>query len=582
MIEFIKLHIDRYKSIAFMELDFTDFDNITQLRGKTGCGKTSIIESFVWALYGANLKGLNASDVASKVFDNGTMVEVTFIKDGIEYRVARTHNYKDLIHLESNGVSLFIDGEQYQSENKTDCQNKIDSIIGIDVDLFLKSVFFPQRTVKLAEYANKDIKKVFDAILDKFYDVDFLETLQERVVETLNHNNNKLTEVTNDTVKLDTQIEAVKTAIKKDKEYRRTFEEQKQERIDRIKAQIKECRDFISQDVKKVDINIDKTESKKSKNKKTLQQYEKVLRDHKNESAGLTKEINFYKQEIDSGNCARCDQPLKKTKDIKENLKQSENLLEQTNDVIETTQKEIAKLKKKISKLENKIDRYNKSIRLTEKIKNKKENLEEYKLALNNEEDYEMKSDDSKENKAKIKTLKNKLKKATKQCSNIEKQIEHLTWWKNVALGAGGIKTYLFNSMLDELNVQLLNYTQPFGMTLYMRMVGKVRKSLEINIEKDDGVLYTYAELSGGEKSLVDIAFGLALNDLMDTVSFNIMVFDEYFEGIDSESVSMAFELLRIKAKDSKIILISHNDLSEYGDIAVIKVSKKNKITQIT
>ncbi len=73
-------------------------------------------------------------------------------------------------------------------------------------------------------------------------------------------------------------------------------------------------------------------------------------------------------------------------------------------------------------------------------------------------------------------------------------------------------------------------------------------------------------KLSGGQTRVVDIATILTLCDLQNHVqdmSFNIMLFDEIFDSLDDENIGYVSNLLRSLLEGKSIYIISHRHIDQ-------------------
>lgn len=580
MTEFKELIIEGYKSIEFEIIDFESLHPITLIKGKTGSGKTSIIEALFWCLYGGSLKDLPASKIKSKYIKSGTKVALTLIIGNNSILIIRTHAYKEAEEYPQSGVYLEINGEVYQDEKNSDINKKIESLLGVPVNLFINSVLFPQRMIKLAEHQNKDIKKLLDVILDRVYKKNFIEPLYERAVTrkeavVIKHNK-ALAKVE----KLNQQRMLKLNDLKNHKQVLENHQTNQELRAEKLRAKIKEKKQEIPKGLKDLSGKIAIAKKKINKAKIVFVNSTAELTNTKEENETWKKKVKELSKEVDLGNCHACNQKIliddSKLNKLKVAKQNQERTAEELNILINKSDKASNKYNKagyRVDNLEAEQVEYNKSNSTRAAVKE----LEVVLKGILNEKPPENKE---KELLLEIGALEGEMTGYTIIADKLSKDLEGYDWCIKNALGAGGVRTYLFNSILQNINEKLLPYTQPFGLTVYLKMVGKVRKSLEINIEKDN-TKFDYKELSGGEKSQIDVSFGFSLHDLTNKSQFNVLIFDESIDGLDAECTAKAFELIRMKSKTAKVLLISHSEHLPFGEINIMKVKKTNKITKI-
>ncbi len=143
-------------------------------------------------------------------------------------------------------------------------------------------------------------------------------------------------------------------------------------------------------------------------------------------------------------------------------------------------------------------------------------------------------------------------------------ELDRIRWWLGIGLGASGIKAYVFSAMLNELNNAADKYSARLGLRVKFSVdLTKVSKPFTTTCYKDNHEIM-YQELSGGQKQRIDIVMALALHDIIARNSnFNILIFDEAFEGLDEEGRSIVLDLIKQKAEDKTVFIISHADIME-------------------
>ena len=104
---------------------------------------------------------------------------------------------------------------------------------------------------------------------------------------------------------------------------------------------------------------------------------------------------------------------------------------------------------------------------------------------------------------------------------------------------------------------------------------GEVREKFEciINI---DGEKVPFKAYSGGEKTRISLAVDLALADLMNDFygsDFNFLVMDEQDTYVDDVGRQAYMELLKERAKDRRVFVVSHDAKfkSEFDDVIKIR-----------
>lgn len=139
---FKQLKLKNFKSHADTTIDFNN--GITMIIGDNGAGKSSIFEAISFALYkkttGKGISSLIRSNKGREVLEMS--VELTFINNGIEYKVIRRKNKSktsaELLKRNSlSGFDLICSGDSVVN-------GEIKDILQIDADLFLNAIYVRQ------------------------------------------------------------------------------------------------------------------------------------------------------------------------------------------------------------------------------------------------------------------------------------------------------------------------------------------------------------------------------------------------------------------------------------------------------
>ena len=159
-----------------------------------------------------------------------------------------------------------------------------------------------------------------------------------------------------------------------------------------------------------------------------------------------------------------------------------------------------------------------------------------------------------------------------------------INWWIKKGFGAGGLKSYMFNTVLLKLNEYAAKYSISLGFSIkFFIDISKASKPFETICIDSMGDEVEYKLLSGGEKSRVDIVTILSLHDLLLAGNWvNILLFDEVFENLDEEGANESFQLLtNICTQEKGIFIITHmKNIDEYK-VNFINVYKENNQTFI-
>lgn len=337
------------------------------ITGKTGSGKSTLFDAFVYALYNKTTSGKDIASLRTKTADDKTRTTVIFdfeLKNKL-YRVERTLAYtkKGNKNQTSGKVALIeiVDNnENVLATKEQDVKEKIEQIIELDDKQFCQLIILPQGKFKdflLSKSSEK--KETFRSLFNTFFYQKFIDKLSAYAKEQ--DNDYKLKER-----ELITKFDQFIFDEKLDK-----FEFLKEENFENVNIQINNQGNIISE------------------KENVLTNLNKELENLREEHAKITK-LNDKFVEFD---------------ELKEKY---EEIIKEENNIIE-----IQNIIKKLEELEKNIDRiseYNKLITKENELVKKKEDLEKDFKDYSNKRDSNVKLGEQLEvEKKEIEVIKNKL-----------------------------------------------------------------------------------------------------------------------------------------------------------------------------
>ena len=123
------------------------------------------------------------------------------------------------------------------------------------------------------------------------------------------------------------------------------------------------------------------------------------------------------------------------------------------------------------------------------------------------------------------------------------------------------VKTYIFNSLLNEINVRTQHYLNKlFEVPVTLRFTNE---DMEIITRIElDGVERSLGLLSGGQYRRVALATDLALSDVIlarKGSKLGITIFDEYCKGLSNASMERVLSIFQERKEPT--LMVEHNDL---------------------
>ena len=337
------------------------------ITGKTGSGKSTLFDAFVYALYNKTTSGKDIASLRTKTADDKTRTTVIFdfeLKNKL-YRVERTLAYtkKGNKNQTSGKVALIeiVDNnENVLATKEQDVKEKIEQIIGLDDKQFCQLIILPQGKFKdflLSKSSEK--KETLRSLFNTFFYQKFIDKLSSYAKEQ--DNDYKLKER-----ELITKFDQFIFNEKLDK-----FEFLKEENFENVIIQINNQGNMVSEK-------------------------ENVL-------ANLNKELEKIREEYTK--IIKLNDKFVEFDELKE---KHEELTKEENNIIE-----IQNIIKKLEELEKNIDRiseYNKLITKESELVKRKENLEKDFKDYSNKRDSNLKLGEQIEVEQKeIEVIKNKL-----------------------------------------------------------------------------------------------------------------------------------------------------------------------------
>lgn len=569
MIQFGNIIIEGFCSIPYLELNLGS-KGITVIRGATGEGKTTILSALVWGAYGKNLKGKSDVNTWEKYRPknyNGTKVEIYFGKDGKTHKITRCLKYKGEVNGAKGKDRLIyeIDAVEVSEKNKGEIQALINADLGMSYSLFMNSILFGQGMKRLIQESSSDKKDLFEEIFELEYISKARDIAKGYYTEALREYNE------------------ISQKYSSSKEKKQSI----QRMLDDLKKQANYVKNDLSSRVKVLEKKLSLLAKAKKENelketvtyKNRIEQRIQEARDNQKE---LLNKINDAKKKtrVSLEEFIGVIIKLLKRGDIKNSLKR---LIE-----VKKAFGDIERLQDKCSKLADKISNYRDKL---EELRDQEyeANKVQRDIDLTHVEIKKLLSEKRagvnlgliKKYKTQLSTISDKLQSIESEMEEKRAKVDNYKWVMDDPLGNRGIKAFLFESSLDILNETLESYSEVLGFSIlfYVDIQG-VKKDFNTQIIMD-GIEVSYEELSGGQKTLVNLAMAFAMNEVMTKAKgINIAFLDEVFENLSSEYVDLVIGLIRKIYKDKTLYLISHQESLPIPNARVLTVTRERGLSQ--
>lgn len=569
MIQFGNIIIEGFCSIPYLELNLGS-KGITVIRGATGEGKTTILSALVWGAYGKNLKGKSDVNTWEKYRPknyNGTKVEIYFGKDGKTHKITRCLKYKGEVNGAKGKDRLIyeIDAVEVSEKNKGEIQALINADLGMSYSLFMNSILFGQGMKRLIQESSSNQKDLFEEIFELEYISKARDIANGYYTEALREYNE------------------ISQKYSSSKEKKQSI----QRMLDDLKKQANHVKNDLSSRVKVLEKKLSLLAKAKKENelkeivtyKNRIEQRIQEARDNQKE---LLNKINDAKKKtrVSLEEFIGVIIKLLKRGDIKNSLKRLMEVKKAFGD-IERLQDKCSKLADKISNHRDKLEELRDQEYEANKVQRDIDLTHVEIKKLLSEKRAGVNLGLIKKYKTQLSTISDKLQSIESEMEEKRAKVDNYKWVMDDPLGNRGIKAFLFESSLDILNETLESYSEVLGFSIlfYVDIQG-VKKDFNTQIIMD-GIEVSYEELSGGQKTLVNIAMAFAMNEVITKAKgINIAFLDEVFENLSSEYVDLVIGLIRKIYKDKTLYLISHQESLPIPNARVLTVTRERGLSQ--
>lgn len=560
MIEFSHIYVEGFCSIESLNLPLNN-NKVNLVVGSNGFGKTTILSAIIWCIYGKNIKGI--SDVNTwpkyrKKGYNGTKVELYFKVNNSTHKVIRCQNYKGDVEGSKGGSRLvyMVDADLVKEKYKPDIQKLITKNIGMSYTLFMSSIMFGQGLKRLIQETNADKKALFEEVFELGY------LSRARDLASL-----KLDDIGSKRVKLESKLSIKKSklsellsSIKKINTIKKAFKKDKIEEIKDLKKSLKDVLGNISSISKGV--SLDKTEvliGKVEKLSKKLRTIREKLEDAKEQSSvNIRSLVKNTLRLIEEGN-------LDKAKNLLISIEKAFNDKERLYSKVDSYREKIDTYKEEYNSMERKLDKLS-------NLENKRKELEEEIESVKNKK---LSSSDTTKLEEEADNISKEVDGLAKELDLIKSEEEDYEWAYKEPLGNNGLKAFLFESSLGELNSLLKEYSDVMGFLIQFNVnLNSTKRDFVTQIILD-GVEVLYEELSGGQKQLVNLTMALAMNQVISSSKgINIAFLDEVFESLSQDNIEIVVSLIQKVYKGKTLFLITHHSSLPISNTRVIRVER--------
>lgn len=566
MIEFKKIIIEGFCSIGTLELPLNN-NGITIIKGANGLGKTTIFSALVWVLYGKTLKGISDVNLWKKFRTKdykGTKVEIYFESNNSIHKIIRCQNYTEDVDGAKGGSRLIylIDAEQVKEKGKLKLQSLIEKNLGMSYNLFINSVMFGQGMKRLIQESGSDKKQLFEEI----FELNYISKARKIAQDKYNELRVELDGLMEKLESNQNYIDSILSDLNYTKSKRDNFKSE-------LANKVKSYKDKIILSTKRVDELALKT------NKVDINQHNKTIED-------IKRKITLYQNKVSDLKKLQkvpLQDLVNEVIELLENKEYTESIskLKTIRDSFSSSESYILRISKLQNKLTNEIESKNSLEKTILTLKYAKEEVKslESRLKELKSQNPDFESVINKQSK-KLENYKKSISQIKFQIQELEKQVNLYKWAYSEPFGNNGIKAFIFESSLSELNNLLSSYSEVLGFNIkFMVDLNSSRKDFVVNINLE-GVEVFYEELSGGQKQLVNLAMALAMNQIItQSKGVNIAFLDEVFESLSYDNIEVVIGLIKKVYREKTLFLITHHESLLIPNSKILNVKREHGIS---
>jgi len=546
-----KITIKNFKSFGNNEQTITlnpDYGELILLSGRNGAGKSSIPEAIDYCLFnkvkGKKKKHVVLSSLPNRLNDN-LYTSLEFNIDKNEYKIERSMN--------PNKIVLYENHAKYNRTGSKNINNKIETIINIDLETFKSFISMSINDFKNFMTLSPEEKRT---LLDKLFNLGVLNDLV-KILRNLKSNNEKeLIKYDQQTVLFEQNIESFNDTINKIKEAKKSS---LNDEINTVRSDIlSKKEDFLKiqqkiQKIKEKELelkNLQETEYKKIRELEyQIREFDRQLKVYANDKCPvcgsdlqsdehLNKQDLIKQQKIETEHIY--NELVLKKKKLEEKEIKLRNIYESATSTFSELKVYLTQLKTRLKELKNKQTIDSDSAEITELLKNIEKNEKSLNVAKN-------KKDDCIVNQ------------------NIFKKLDEL-------FSDSGVKKSIISSIIGPINKYIEENLKLLDMPFKVNLNDQFNASITL-LGNDVDV----ETLSTGETKKVNISIMLAyLKMIRMKRKINILFLDEIFSSIDIEGINSIVQILKHFAREwnVNVFLVHHSHLDRNMFDRVLHIEK--------
>lgn len=537
---------------------------------RNGVGKTTIVNSLSYALFGSALTNIKKNNLINKTNKKHMLVTLDFDIDGTSYRVERGRSPNIFKFIVNNTEFLTEDLNEAQGENRV-TQQELERVLGISHNMFKNIIALNTFSEPFLSMRANDQREMIEQLLGitKLSEkAEILKSLLKGTKDSIKEEEFKIKAIQEANSRIEDNIKSLKTRSKAwEKAHSKT---------------IKDTEDAIEV---LQNIDIDK-EIELHKQHAAYKTFSNKHKEYTKEIKGFDREISLLQKSLDNAN-----EKLSSVCDTSTCPTCGSEMEDEKHDEI------IAKFTKEKGVAEEKLEKVH------EKSASANDKLSALEVVEEPSETFYADADQAYEHKSSIASLENQLSQESERSNPYIEQIDSLTneglqeidfdhmnnlvelrehqefLLKLLTNKDSFIRKKIINQNLNYLNARLAYYLNKIG--LPHKVVFMSDLSVEIT---EHGRDLDFDNLSRGERTRLILSLSWAFRDVYESLNhkINLLFIDELIDGgLDTSGVENALTALKkmTREQNRSIMLISHRDELVGRVDTVIRVVKEGGFT---
>jgi len=544
----------------------TERGELILLVGNNGAGKSSLLDSFDYTIYGKvrgrKKRWATLSTLPNRI--NGELLNrIKFISNGTEVEIKRG--------ISPSVLELWENGILNERAGKSNIDEKIEGYVGMDIETFKSFISMSINDFKNFISLSNEEKQL---LLDKLFNLEVINILNN-ILKDINKNNKiRMASLDSEIRTLDDSIASIKRsidkAIEREKEEARLAAEREKEDIQSEIDKLVEEMNSKKDDYKSLKDKMDKIKEKENELNEEIDKEKKQYINCQNDIKNVQRELDLY----DSGKCPTC-----KTDFDSEHFSNLRTALEEKKKGFEDIKLEIEENIKKVKERQVKLKTLSESTTtafndLSYLLKNYKSDIDKLtqKKANQSAQPVTKSSVNVQEFQNTITELEDK-KTISSDSVTVCKEKELYYKEMNRIFGEDGVKKSIIAGIIKPINHFISENIKKMGLNFEV----KLDETFTAEIRQLGSVI-EHDSLSTGETKKINIGILIAYLKLIRTKRhINILFLDEVFSSIDIEGIDSILALLKSFANDYNIniFVVHHAILNQEMFDRILKINKE-------